>query len=115
MLEWMGLFGDTPHHGVNTIAGTIRKMMTGYTSTKGHTTRAEEMEFASRHTEALAFAFEVVSRKTNRVALSPVLASVARAYYHVDRVCLRRFAAVLSTGVMDGKADLTVITLREFC
>ena len=35
MLEWMGLFGDTPHHGVNSIAGTIRKMMTGYTSTKG--------------------------------------------------------------------------------
>lgn len=76
-------------------------------------TRQDEAEFIVKHWEAIDFAVSHI-KKIPKLASAPVLAAVARAYYHEDEAVLVRFLEVLETGIIQKDVESTVIILRNW-
>lgn len=102
--------------GPNTEAGMWSRMMHGIKNVKGHETRAELLAFFQRHQTAGEWAISEFGQHPRSCGhLSPVMAAVARAYYHVDRARLAAFVRVLSTGFPEcpGQEDSAAIHFRN--
>lgn len=102
--------------GKNTAAGMWARMKYGLTATKGKETRQELLAFARHYTGGGEFALcEFGKHKRVRaVVVAPVMAAVARAWYHfADKPKLAWFVEVLCSGMQRHPDDRTIIVLRE--
>ncbi len=100
----------------NSAIGMWTRMMIGISMIKGRETRQELISFAERHKEGGEFALEQFGKwpRFRYVQVAPVMAAVARAYYHVaDRVRMEQFVEVLSTGIMRSPDDEAAVRLRN--
>ena len=90
-------------HGLGTKSATLYR------------TRIEEVNFVKAHWEAIDFAVKLfpVNRRVRGVTVAPVMAAVAKAFYHENHQVLRRAAEVLVTGVNNGQLEYGLIQLRE--
>jgi hypothetical protein len=113
--------GENSSVGRNTAAGMWARIKIGMRGGKGHDTKSELLAFANQYPEGGLFALEVFGKHPPKrlVYVAPVLAAVARAYYHyrdtpngLDR--LTRFVDVLATGLQREPLDSSVIVLREW-
>lgn len=72
--------------------------------------------FYRKHREAFDFASGVLSgAQTRGLRQSPVVAAVAKAFYHVERKKLADFSEVYSKGIVYDSKSLAAFRLREFC
>jgi hypothetical protein len=114
---WLSNHKDLLHGAVgeNTAAAMWARMIYGVKPMKGRETRSELIAFALEHAEAGRFALSVFTRR-GQVSVAPVLAAVARAYYHYpEKARLVQFAEVLTSGrVDDPESDDAAITLRNY-
>ena len=79
--------------------------------------RQVQLAFTEQHWEAIHFAnsaFGSTGQGSRRgVAVGPVMAVVARAYYTVDHDRLRRFAQVVSNGIVQDTSENVAVLLRN--
>lgn len=103
----------------NTAAGMWARIRHGIVNRKGNETRQELIDFARRYADGGRFSLDQFgSHPAKRsVCVAPVMAAVARAFYHYkteqDRFRLSRFVEALATGIQKDPGDRTVIVLRE--
>lgn len=116
-----GSLGEGGSVGRNTAAGMWSRMKHGIVASKGHDTHRELLTFAETYPEGGLFALEEFGKHPRKsVFLAPVMAAVARAYYHFSSddatlARLSRFVALLATGKgQTARADDVVILLREW-
>lgn len=76
-------------------------------------TRVELLNFIDKHAEALAFVEHLPTARG--VCNAAILGAIARAYYHVNREVLERFARVLIKGPQEDHQprDVTALRLRD--
>lgn len=112
------LSGRQLKHGTvaaNSAAGMWSRMMWGLTRTKGKETRQELLAFENRYRDGGTWTLEEFGKypRYRYVQIAPVMAAVARSYYHVDHGRLAQFIEALSTGVMRTPDDVTAIHFRN--
>ena len=99
----------------NLMTGTAIAMLRGVSPTRPQLTRQEWAYFATKHRDALTYAFNKIDATNRRgVRRAPVAGVIARAYYHVDHDKLDEFCEVLRTGVASKAGHRSVIRLRDY-
>lgn len=86
----------------NSAAGMWARMMYGIQQKKGQETRQEILAFSDAYAEGGEWALMEFAKHTRHraVHVAPVMAAVARAYYHyADKYRLARCVEVLATGI----------------
>lgn len=106
----------TGHHAA--VATMLRQSVAwheGGSTVKPLATRQEEVTFLEQHRDAIEFAVSAFSRGDRRgIAVSAVMAPIARAYYTEDRERLRAFVHVVQTGLVTDVKENTAILLRNW-
>lgn len=99
----------------NSVSGMWSRMLHGIAAGKGGETRQELLTFEETHAEAGNFALDNFGKypRYRWVQISPVMAAVARAYYHIgDHHRLAAFVEVLMTGIQKSPEDQTAVYWR---
>lgn len=109
--------GQRLGRGSNTSAGMWTRMMVGISGSKSQATRSQTVEFSDRYAEAGEWVMRQLERypRVRSVETAPVMAAIARAYYHYqDNLSrLERFVRVMSTGIQNDSDDVTAVHWRN--
>jgi hypothetical protein len=105
----------TKHTGIATM---LRHSMAWAKNEAGDkaVTRQQEMSFLDEHMEAIEFtvrAFSASSEQRRGVVMAATMTPVARAWYTEDRDRLRKFAHVLTSGLVDDTKEQAAVLLRN--
>ncbi len=103
----------TKHAGIATILRVSMEWATGKSTHKWDEPRQEQIAFMERHWDAIQFASSVFGSIRKGIAISSVMAVIARAYYSQDHDLLRRFAQVLQTGLVQETTENAAVLLRN--
>ena len=103
------------HSGIATMLYVSIGWAEGLYRDKWSAPRQEQIVFLEKHFDAIQFAHLAFgSNRTRRgVAIAPVMAVLARAYYTVDQNRLRRFAQVVQTGIVESVDENAAVLLRN--
>ena len=96
------------------VAKVVKAMLKAMDLGPTYRSRQEELDFAKEHREAIEFTASLFTHNKKGLTVAPVQAAVARGYYHVPEMVLKRFARCLYTGMPEHDEDASVIRLRDF-
>jgi hypothetical protein len=115
--DLMKILGDKMH---SPLAASCASMMVTASSQQNITrlaSKAKLVEFMQQHRDAIEFTMEAFPRRVRHITGQAVLGAFARAYYRFTsddgRERLKRFATVLTTGMMD-KGDEAAVILHRY-
>lgn len=100
-----------------TTVATASMMMRGFTSYgygRGKFSKQEIRDCIEKHKDCLEFVTELFRSRKTHLAVAPVRAAVARAYYHGNRERLNQFVGILLDGIPgDIVEDRAALALRN--
>lgn len=111
VMSIMGVLSDGKYPSATVAMMNVIRTAEG--ATNGTPTAHQMAAAIERMKDGIDFSHKSLTTARGRIQSAPLRASLATAYYFVDRGSVADFAAVMCSGMPSGDADATVITLRN--